>query len=71
MCLGAMLQSRIRAVVYGAQDPRLGAVDTRQFRSGLEPAYGYFPEISSGILAQESAHLLSSFFRELRKKGKK
>lgn len=71
MCLGALLQARISALVYGAQDPRLGAVDTCQFRQGCELAYGYFPEISSGLMAQESARLLSSFFRELRKKAKK
>jgi tRNA(adenine34) deaminase len=71
MCLGALLQSRVSAIVYGTQDPRLGAVDTRLFRSDLEQAYGYFPETASGLMAQESAHLLCSFFRELRKRDKK
>ena len=70
MCLGALLQSRICAVVYGAKDPRLGAVDTRHFRSGLEPAYGYFPEITAGLMEQECSQLLRSFFRELRKKDR-
>jgi tRNA(adenine34) deaminase len=68
MCLGAVLQSRIAAIVYGARDPRLGAVDTRSCRTQLEQAYGYFPEVTSGPMAQESSHLLKAFFLELRKK---
>ncbi|MBN2038340.1 MAG: nucleoside deaminase [Chitinispirillaceae bacterium] len=68
MCMGALLQSRIGAIVYAAADPRLGAVDTRNYRGDLEQAYGFFPEISSGLMAQECGQLLSSFFRELRKK---
>lgn len=70
MCLGAVLQSRIASIVYGARDPRLGAIDTRSYRKELEQAYGYFPAITSGLMAVESSHLLSSFFKELRIKGK-
>jgi tRNA(adenine34) deaminase len=68
MCLGALLQSRIDAIVYAARDLRLGAIDTHSYRSELESAYGFFPEITSGLLAQESSQLLSSFFKELREK---
>ena len=35
MCLGALMQSRISAIAYGAQDPRLGAIDTRPYRPEL------------------------------------
>jgi len=70
MCLGALLQSRVGAIVYGARDARLGAIDTRSYRKELEQAYGFFPEVSSGLMAEESAHLLSAFFSELRKKKK-
>ena len=66
MCLGALLQSRLGAIVYGAKDPRLGAIDTRSYRSGLEQAYGYFPQVTSGLMAEESSQLLSSFFKKLR-----
>jgi tRNA(adenine34) deaminase len=69
MCLGALMQSRIHAIVYGALDPRLGAVDTRSYCRELEQAYGFFPEITSGIMAEECSQLLSSFFKELRKKN--
>jgi tRNA(adenine34) deaminase len=69
MCLGALLQSRIGGITYGAGDPRFGAVDTRTYRGQLEAAYGFFPEINRGLMAQECGELLSSFFRELRKKN--
>ena len=69
MCLGALLQSRVSAIIYGAKDPRLGALDTRSCRVELEQAYGYFPEVTSGLMAEESSHLLSSFFKKLRKKN--
>jgi tRNA(adenine34) deaminase len=68
MCLGALLQSRISGIVFGATDPRLGAIATRDYRLQLEAAYGFFPNISSGLMAQESGELLRSFFRDLRKK---
>lgn len=70
MCVGALMQSRIGAIVYGAHDPRLGAIDTRSYRPELEQAYGFFPRITSGLMAQESAQLLSAFFKELRTKDK-
>jgi tRNA(adenine34) deaminase len=67
MCVGAILQSRLGAVVYGATDPRLGAVDTRSCRKELEQAYGFYPATTSGLMAEESSHLLRSFFSKLRK----
>jgi len=66
MCLGALLQSRIHAIVYAAADPRLGAVDTRFYRQEIERAYRYFPVIQSGIMQEECASLLKSFFNKLR-----
>jgi tRNA(adenine34) deaminase len=69
MCLGAILQSRVSTIVYGAKDTRLGAIDTRSYRKELEQAYGYFPAITSGLMAEESSRLLRSFFKELRAKG--
>jgi tRNA(adenine34) deaminase len=68
MCLGALLQSRIGAIVYGTRDPRLGAIDTHRYREELEGAYGFFPAITEGLLAGECSQLLSAFFRDLRKK---
>lgn len=68
MCLGALMQSRIGSITYGTKDPRLGAVDTRSYKTELEKAYGFFPVISGGLMANESSQLLSSFFKKIRKK---
>jgi len=68
MCLGALMQSRIGSITYGTKDPRLGAVDTRSYRADLEEAYGFFPTISGGLLANECSQLLSSFFKKIRNK---
>jgi tRNA(adenine34) deaminase len=68
MCLGAIMQSRIENVVYGASDPRFGAIDTRSYRFEIEQAYRWFPTITPGILKEECSALISTFFAELRKK---
>jgi tRNA(adenine34) deaminase len=66
MCVGALLQSRVASIVYGAKDARLGAIDTRSYRAELEQAYGFFPKVTSELMAEESSHLLSSFLRKMR-----
>jgi tRNA(adenine34) deaminase len=67
MCLGAIMQARIEAIVYAAPDPKAGACDTFYFRQELERAYRYFPRINSGIMKEECGSLLSSFFKTARK----
>jgi tRNA(adenine34) deaminase len=69
MCLGALLQARIDAIVYAAPDPRLGAVDSFFYRQELSRAYRYFPRVTSGIMREECGLLLTSFFREKREKN--
>jgi tRNA(adenine34) deaminase len=66
MCLGAILQSRVSAVVYGAKDPRLGGIDTFNYRAEAEKSYRVFPQVSSGIMEDESRDLLKAFFKKLR-----
>jgi tRNA(adenine34) deaminase len=68
MCLGAILNSRIGVVVYGAADKRMGAIDSFYFRQEAQRAYRWFPQVISGVLAQESAELLGAFFEKIRKK---
>jgi tRNA(adenine34) deaminase len=69
MCLGAIMQSRVDAVVYGASDPRLGAIDTFLYCHELERAYRYFPQITRGVMKEECGQLLASFFRNVRNKS--
>lgn len=69
MCLGAIMQSRIDAVVYGATDPRFGALRSDRHRDEIERAYRRFPLVVPGVLERPCGDLLTSFFAGLRKKN--
>ena len=61
MCAGAMIQARVAKLVYGADDPRGGAVRSC-FEVLTHPRLNHRVEAVSGILAEESSALLQSFF---------
>ena len=61
MCAGAMIQARIPRLVYGADDPKGGAVRSC-FEVLSNPRLNHQVEVTSGVLAAESAALLQSFF---------
>ena len=61
MCAGAMIQARISKLIYGADDPRGGAVRSC-FEVLSHPRLNHRVEVISGVLAQESSSLLQSFF---------
>lgn len=61
MCAGAILQARVERVVYGADDPKGGAVRSC-FAVFDHPRVNHRPKISSGVLAEEAAALLREFF---------
>lgn len=65
MCCGAIINSRIRKVVYGASDPKAGAmgsvIDLTSF------PFNHKPEIVKGVLEEDSKELLKEFFQNLRK----
>jgi len=65
MCAGALVLARIRRLVYGADDPKAGAV-----RSALQvlnhPQLNHKAEVRGGVLAGRSAELLQTFFRNRR-----
>ena len=65
MCLGAVVQARIRRLVYGAADPKSGAV-VSVMRFPFEKL-NHRLAISAGLMADESAALLQTFFREKRR----
>lgn len=67
MCAGAILQARIPKVVFGAADPKAGAVTTL-FQLLNDRRLNHRCEVVSGILADECGAVLSGFFREQRGK---
>ncbi|HSA97265.1 MAG TPA: tRNA adenosine(34) deaminase TadA [Acidobacteriota bacterium] len=67
MCLGAIVQARVRRLVYGADDPKAGAV--RSVLAFPFDRLNHRPEVIGGVLAEESAALLRAFFRARRKSG--
>jgi len=69
MCLGAVVHARVGRVVYGATEPKTGAVESahRLFETG---AYNHKPEIVGGVLAGECAAMMTAFFKQKRNSGK-
>ncbi|WP_413289684.1 tRNA adenosine(34) deaminase TadA [Bdellovibrio sp. HCB337] len=65
MCAGALLQSRVRRVVYGAKDPRGGAVESL-YQTFQDSRLNHQIEITSGVLETECSDILSQFFQERR-----
>ncbi|MDE5715876.1 MAG: tRNA adenosine(34) deaminase TadA [Anaeroplasmataceae bacterium] len=66
MCAGAMIQARIKEVVYGAKNLRFGAHTGPLNLFNAE--YNHFVQIQSGVLESECKTILSNFFKELRNK---
>ena len=61
MCAGAIIQARVPRLVYGADDPKGGAVRSC-FEILSHPSLNHPVEVTSGVLAAESAAILQSFF---------
>ena len=66
MCSGAIINSRIRRVVYGAADPKAGCCGSVTDMFALP--FNHHPQVEDGLLAEECAGLLKGFFAALRKK---
>ena len=65
MCAGAMVLARLDRLVYGAADPKAGAVES-VFRLLQEPRLNHRVEVTRGILAEECGAILTEFFRARR-----
>ena len=70
MCAGAILQARIPTVVFGAADPKAGAVQTL-FHLLDDSRLNHRVETIGGVLAASCGEILSRFFQEQRRQGKK
>ncbi len=65
MCAGAMLSARLPRLVYGADDPKMGAAGS-VVELLREPRFNHRVAVTRGVLAEESLVLLSRFFAGLR-----
>ncbi|MGE7024382.1 tRNA adenosine(34) deaminase TadA [Solibacillus cecembensis] len=69
MCAGAILQSRIPRVVYGARDLKAGCVDSL-YRLLNDARFNHECEVTEGVLADACGQILTDFFRALRERKK-
>ena len=68
MCTGAIINSRLERVIYGASDTKAGSCGS--VVNLFDFPYNHIPEITSGVLFDECSEILSDFFKSLRKNKK-
>lgn len=66
MCTGALLHARIKSLIFGARDPKFGAV-VSLFQLANDSRLNHRFDFQEGLMAKESAELLRLFFGSLRK----
>jgi len=69
MCAGAILQSRVPRVVYGARDMKAGCVDSL-YHLLNDARFNHECDVTEGILAEDCGQILTDFFRALRERKK-
>jgi len=69
MCAGALVHARLKRLIYGADDPKAGAV-TSVVQVLNHPALNHVMEVRAGVLAARSRELLQEFFAEKRERIK-
>lgn len=70
MCSGAILQARIKRVIYGATDPKGGCIESCMNMYEIH-GFNHYPEVNSGVLEEECSQLLKEFFKKKRIQKKK
>jgi len=65
MCVGAMVHARIGTVVFGAPEPRAGAIESTQ-RAHEHPSFNHRLGVVSGVLAGECGAMMRRFFQDRR-----
>lgn len=68
MCAGLLVQCRLGRLVYGASDPKAGAIHS-VFDLAQNPKLNHRYEVKSGVLASECGKILTDFFRKKRMQG--
>ena len=62
MCAGALVQARLKRLIYGADDPKAGAIHS-VMQVLNHPSLNHRMEIRAGVLAGRSGEVMQSFFR--------
>jgi tRNA(adenine34) deaminase len=70
MCAGALVNARVARLVYGAADPKAGAIHSL-YQLAEDPRLNHRYEVVAGVCAPESVAQLQAFFRALRARGEK
>lgn len=70
MCAGAIVQARIKRVVFGAYDPKAGCAGTLMNLLN-EKRFNHQVSLTSGVLLENCSELLTNFFKDLRRKKEK
>jgi len=65
MCTGALIHARVGRLVYGAADPKAGAI-VSQYQVGSDGRLNHALVISSGLMAEQCGRLLQNFFKARR-----
>ena len=69
MCAGAIVNARVDRLVYGAKDPKAGAVESL-YEICTDPRLNHRLEVRGGVLAEEAGGILRDFFRKKREKAR-
>jgi len=69
MCVGAMVHARVREVVYGAAEPKAGAL-VSSIRALESPGLNHRFAVTAGVLEDECRAIIQEFFREKRRAGR-
>jgi tRNA(adenine34) deaminase len=68
MCVGAMIHARIARVIYGAREPKAGAIESAM-RAHEHPSLNHRMEATGGVLESDCRELIQEFFTERRRSG--
>lgn len=69
MCAGALIWSRVNRVVYGAKEPKGGALES-SYNLYAQKNLNHYPDVTSGVLEAECASLMTTFFKKKREQNK-
>ena len=68
MCAGALIQARLKRLIYGAKDPKAGAVESAM-KVLNHPTLNHRMEVTGGVLEEECSLMLREFFQSRRQKS--